>query len=245
MSRNRNDAAPEREASRRSSEGVTKAQVIAYLRRHPEFLANHPELLDVLAPPSRCQGDRVVDLQRFMVERSRNEVERMRTARDELVIIGRNNLSAQSRVHKAALALLSARSFAHLIETITVDLAVILDVDVVTLCIERSNESLAPSRTNGIYRVEPGTTNALISPGRDLVLRTDMIGDPALFGAGAGLVSSVALIRLRVSRATPPAFMALGSRNADQFQPGQSTELLGFLARVLEHCIRAWLDLPD
>ena len=38
--------------------------------------------------------------------------------------------------------------------------------------------------------------------------------------------------------------LALGSREPDTFHPGQATELLCFLTRVIERCIRSWLDLP-
>ena len=65
-----------------------------------------------------------------------------------------------------------------------------------------------------------------------------------LFGAAAGLVRSEALIRLSIGDATPEALLALGSRDAEHFQEGQGTELLGFLARVVEGSIRGWLNLP-
>jgi uncharacterized protein YigA (DUF484 family) len=38
--------------------------------------------------------------------------------------------------------------------------------------------------------------------------------------------------------------LALGSRVEGRFDPSQGTELLGFLARILELCIRTWLELP-
>ena len=34
-------------------------------------------------------------------------------------------------------------------------------------------------------------------------------------------------------------------RDPDSFGPEQATELLFFLAKVLENTIRAWLDLPE
>ena len=70
------------------------------------------------------------------------------------------------------------------------------------------------------------------------------IGDEALFGSGAGLVRSQALVRLNVSTGTPPCLLALGSREPDMFHSGMRTELISFLARVLERCIGSWLDLP-
>ena len=39
--------------------------------------------------------------------------------------------------------------------------------------------------------------------------------------------------------------LAFGSRERTRFHSGQATELLQFLARVLEKLIRVWLDLPE
>ena len=39
------------------------------------------------------------------------------------------------------------------------------------------------------------------------------------------------------------ALLALGSREEGFFSAGQGTELLGFVARVLENCFRGWLNL--
>ena len=100
-------------------------------------------------------------------------------------------------------------------------------------------------RLGGLCQLKPNTVDSLIGPGRFLVLRPDTPGDPAIFGAGAGLVASDALIRMSISRKTPPAMLALGSRQVEQFHPGQGTELLSFLGQSLESCIRGWLNLPD
>ena len=53
-----------------------------------------------------------------------------------------------------------------------------------------------------------------------------------------------ALLRLRPSARAPTGLLALGSRVEGRFDPGQGTELLSFLARILELCIRTWLELP-
>jgi uncharacterized protein YigA (DUF484 family) len=39
--------------------------------------------------------------------------------------------------------------------------------------------------------------------------------------------------------------LALGARRPGVFHPGQGTELLVFLGQVIEHVIRAWLDLEE
>jgi uncharacterized protein len=52
-------------------------------------------------------------------------------------------------------------------------------------------------------------------------------------------------MRLKVSTGSPDGVMCFGSREPEAFGPDMSTELLFFLAKVLENTIRAWLDLPE
>ena len=73
----------------------------------------------------------------------------------------------------------------------------------------------------------------------------ELAGERAVFGGATGLVRSSALLRLRFGSRAPVGILALGSRRDEMFHPGQGTELLCFLGRVLELCVRAWLDLPD
>ncbi len=228
-----------------AGEPVSAAQVADYLRRHPDFFGQDPELLDVIQPPARDRGEGVVDLQQYMVEHLRGALAELSAARDALVVTGRNNLSAQARVHKAVLALLSAKKFEHFIEILTTDVAVILDLDLVTVGVEQNGQDSARAQTAGVYRLEPGTVDRLIGPGQTVALHAHVDGDPEIFGPGAGLVASDALLRLSISGTTPTALLALGSRQPEQFHSGQGTELLSFLARVVESCIRGWLNLAE
>ncbi len=127
----------------------------------------------------------------------------------------------------------------------TTDLAVILDLDAVTICVEQPDDGSPPTRIGGVHQLQPGGVRALLGRGRSVLLQTSTRGDPALFGAAAGLVRSAALLRLTISSATPPALLALGSREPEHFDPVQGSELLLFLARALELMVRAWLDLPE
>ena len=250
MTQNRRDAAPESVGRKGAAEeagcaSTSAAQVAAYLRQHPDFFDRNPELLDTIAPPAAECAEGIVDLRHYMVERLRDELAEMEVARNELVTTGRANLSAQARIHKAILALLAARNFEHFIETLTTDLAVILDLDVVALGVEQNGEDVNRARTPGVYSLEPGTVDRLIGPGQAIALRGTVEGAAMVFGPGAGLVASDALLRLTISSATPGALLALGSRAPGQFHPGQGTELLNFLARVVENSIRGWLNLPE
>ncbi len=221
---------------------VTAAQVVDYLKRHPTFLLHHPEVLDGQMPPTREQGEGVVDLQQFMVERLRRDLTRLRGLQDELVANSRDNLSTQDRIHRAILALLDAESFEQMIEIVTTDLAVLLDVDVAALCVEATTGG-PPRSVDGVQVLPAGWVDKVLGPDQEVLLRDDCEGDETIFGPASGLVRSDALIRLSVGRSAPPSLLVFGTRHPGYFNAGQGTELLSFLARVLEHCLRQWLGL--
>jgi len=224
---------------------VSAHQVLDYLRAHPDFFRQHPDILNEILPPRREMGPGVKDFQSALIDRLRGDLDAMKGQSQHLIDTSRVNLSTQACVHECILALIAARSFEELIQCATTDLAVILDLDVVTLCIEADGGAAAPAGLQGLHLVANGTVASLIPHTQSCILRSDISGDPDLFGGAAPLVRSDALIRLNVSHATPSALLALGSRTPDKFNPGQATELLTFLARVLENLIRAWLDLPE
>ncbi len=223
---------------------VGGTEVAAYLRQHPDFLVEHGELLEVLTPPALRRGERVVDMQQFMLERQRAEIERLKTQQRSLIATTRANLASQNRIHSAVLTLLAAQSFEQLIQNVTTDLAVLLDADVVTIGVERIGSARPRLNHHGVQILDAGTVESLLGPEREVALFSEIAGDPKLFGSGAGLVRSAAILRLCVSAAAPPGLLSIGTRRAGKFQSGQGTELLSFLARALGITIAAWLDLP-
>jgi uncharacterized protein YigA (DUF484 family) len=225
--------------------GLSAEAVANFLRRHPDFLNEHADLLGILTPPMRDRGDRVIDMQHFMVQHQRNEIARLKAQNKTLVAATRANLTGQARVHGAVLAIIGAQSFEQLIQIVITDLATLLDADVVTIAVERQGAHRARLPHHGIEILDPGTVAEVLGPERDVVFQTDMRGDARLFGAGAGLVRSAALVRLPVGRSAPAGMLCVGTRKPGKFQTGhQSTELLSFLARALGITIATWLDLP-
>jgi uncharacterized protein len=221
---------------------LSAASVTAYLRSHPDFLTEHPDLLSTLTPPELRRGEGIVDMQHFMLQRLRTELTRLKGQQRALIATSRSNLMSQSRIHSASLAIIAATSFEQLIQIVTTDLSVILDIDVVTIGVESSASAQPRLPLHGIQILPRGTVDDLLGTGRNAVLRSDTIGDPALFGSAAGLVRSQALLRIEVSEHAPVGLLCIGTRKPEKFQPGQGTELLCFLAHVLELTIAAWLD---
>ncbi len=217
--------------------------VIEYLRRNPKFLQQNPEVLDLLVPPKADGGKGIADFQNYMIQRLKADKEQITTTTREIVENSRANMNNQQRIHKAVLRLLEAQGFDDFIQSITTDLASILDVDIAVLVVESGGQEIPHIHTSGI-RVIPGGTIDKWMQGKNVLLQENISGIEAIYGGGAGLVKSQILLRVDISMDTPPAILAFGSRDANMFQDGQATDQILFLARVIERCFRAWLNLP-
>ena len=214
---------------------ASEEQVVAFLKATPEFLVNHSELLARQAPPSRFSGGPVLDLQQFMIGRLHEELDKMRGCAEHLITTSRSNMSIQSRTHDAVLSVLEARDMAGLARVAAEDLPPLLDVDVVCLGFEPGEH---PAILPGILALPATLLDQVMGMG-EVLLRSQAHGDPMIFGEAAGLVASFALVRLDPI-GCPPGLLALGSRNDRTFQSSQGTELLSFLARVIEDCVQRW-----
>lgn len=223
--------------------GIEAKDVVTFLRDNPSFLNEHPDLLSELDPPKREGGKGVYDFQEAMIRRLKDRIEETTDVARELIDNSRENLHSQNRVHECILRLLSASSFEQLINLVQTDVAVVLDMDVVTLAVESANAEDFPIRS--VCLVPPGHIDQLIGSDKNMLLRAHISGDPDLFGGAASLVQSDALIRLDISSASPPALLAFGHRDPEKFHPGQATELIAFLSAVLAQLVRIWLDLPE
>jgi uncharacterized protein YigA (DUF484 family) len=220
----------------------TDDEIEAFLLRRPEVLRENPALLARLAAPDRHDGDgKVVDLQRHMLDRLGGEVRRLRDTQGALLAASRTNLATQAQIHQAVIALLDAPGREHFLHAVTQDLPQILDLDAMALVIE--GRAPGPKWIGGsdIRLLRRGEVEKLLGAGRDIVLRTETERSESLFGPATDLVRSDALVRLDLGSDHPPALLAFGARVPTRFHPGQGTELLRFLCRVIERLLRLWL----
>ena len=230
-------------ADRGENGEIPPEKIKEYLRLHPDFLANHPDVLESLMTPSRWADDGVVDMQQFMLERLRDEITNLRQCAQELIDTSRSNMASQTRAHASVLALLKAVDFEHMVRIVNDDLPLLLDIDVVTIGFEPVDSFVDRMGVANIRRYGEGVLDTMLGFGRDVQLLTEVDDDGTVFGSAAGLVRSAAMARLRPGLSVPTGMIALGSR-ANVFEPGQGTELIGFLARVAERCVHRWLEQP-
>ncbi len=217
--------------------------VIDYLRKNPKFLQQNPEAMDLLVPPGAASGKGIADFQNYMIQRLKADKEQVMTTSREIVETSRANMNNQQRIHKAVLRLLESNSFEDFIQSITMDLATILDVDIAVFVVESNGNEIPHIHTSGIRVIPPGTVDKWMGE-KNVMLQENISGIEPIYGGGAALVKSQILLRVDISMDTPAAILAFGSREPDMFQEGQATDQILFLARVIERCFRAWLNLP-
>ncbi|MBP7721568.1 MAG: DUF484 family protein [Alphaproteobacteria bacterium] len=217
--------------------------IIEYLRKNPKFLQQNPEAMDLLVPPKTEAGKGVADFQNYMIQRLKADKEQVITTTREIVENSRANMNNQQRVHKAVLRLLESNNFEDFIQSITMDLATILDVDIAVFVVESNGNEIPHIHTSGVRVIPPGTVDKWMAE-KNVMLQDNISGIEAIYGGGAALVKSQILLRVDISMNTPPAILAFGSRDAGMFQEGQATDQVLFLARVIERCFRSWLNLP-
>ena len=220
----------------------TADEVSAYLEGHPDFFSTRQDLLVKMMAPSRWSGDGVIDMQRFLADRRLREIDDLRGCAQEVIETSRSNMSVQTRTHAAVLALLWATDMDQLLRVISDHLPLLLDVDVVVLGFEPPGlmaGGVTASEVE-IRRIDPGEVDRILGPDENIRLLRDLDknggGENNLFGAASGLVRTAGLVRLCPGRGVPVGFMGLGSRGST-FNPGQGTELIGFLARAMETCL--------
>jgi len=222
------------DGSGRQVKVITADDVVAYLKAHPDFFEKHAELAAELGVTPRVQGPGVIDMQQAILKRLRSEIDRLKSERTEIIANSKQNQIVQNRIQAAVISIIQATTFEKMIHVVTHELPELLDVDFITLAIEANADVLAP-----------GAIDAAIGPEKHARLRSNIVGEDAFFGEVARFVQSDVLMRLRVSSGSPDGVMCFGSRDPTAFGPEQATELLFFLAKVLENTIRAWLDLPE
>ena len=230
-------------ATLNEGDDLAPERVETFLRDHPDFLAARPDLLRQIAAPARELGDNIADWQVFLINRLKTDMECVAGDQQALVERTRRHRSLQDRIHAASLTMMSAVDLDHLVEIVTSDVAILLGVDVVNLCVETETVKGCARMTAGVRCLTPGTVAGVMIDDRDVVLRETDHADERVFAGAASLVQSEALARFGGEADLPNGILALGSRRPDHFRAGDPVELYRFLAMMLDRCLRKKLGL--
>jgi uncharacterized protein YigA (DUF484 family) len=209
------------------------AAVRRFLSDNPEFLTGDDGLLDELG--LKVAGGNVVEFAPAAMARVHAAHQREATQRQHVEETARANFSAQAQTHGAVVDLLDARNHS--------DLA-------------RRVDELAQQRfglTAGVIALEtdghpPGGWKMLVEGQVDMILggsqRLARMGFAptalGLFGERAEAVKSMAMVRMAIWEPSRQGVLAFGSTEADGFTEDMGTELVAFLARVVERTAERW-----
>lgn len=223
---------------------VTADDVIDFLKSDRDFFKKNPDVLEHLALPGEEHGKGVVNFQSALVNRLKTDKDDAKRIQRELIDTMRANMNNYTRIQTAVLVLLEAESFEEFVTVVTQEFPIILDVDTVTLVVEATSKEIPFVNLTGIRFTRVGAVQKWLGKG-DALLQSNIDGAEEIFGPGAGLVKSHALLRLEISKATPAGIIAFGSRDPGAFYPEMAIDQIGFLAQVVERCFRLWMDIQE
>ncbi|MDE2486695.1 MAG: DUF484 family protein [Alphaproteobacteria bacterium] len=209
------------------------AAVRRFLSDNPDFIREDVGLLGELG--LKVAAGNVVDFGPAALARVHAAQQREATQRQQLEETARANFSAQAQTHGAVVDLLDARNHS--------DLAWRLD----ELAQARFGLAAAVIALEADERV-PAGWKMLVQGQVDMILdgpqRLARMGFAptalGLFGDKAEKVRSMAMVRMAIWEPSRQGVLAFGSADPAGFTPDMGTELVAFLARVVERTAERW-----
>jgi hypothetical protein len=212
--------------------------VLGYLREHPDFLTEHPEILELLELGHESGG--ASSLIERQVQQLRASNEDLSRQLNRLVRVASENERLMSRLHRLTLDLMSIADhrdfFSHLGDRLLND----FNADIVKVCLFDSEAADgAGDNVAGVSSDDPA-----LEPFRSLLERDGATCGRLsesklefLFGNRAQWVQSTALVPLGEKGAD--GMLAIGSSDAARFYPGMGTLFLDLLADVISTSLSA------
>ncbi len=226
-----------RSVKKPKSEHLTAKTISAWLRKNPNFFYENPSVFIELKTPSPEIEEGVVDMQRFILDRTKADLLKLKRREKHLLATMEDNVAGQKKVHNAVIAIIAETDIHGINNVIRTKLPQLLDIETAVLCIEEPS-ALALAGANPI-----GTGGILNLFGKQsrILLQSQTPGEPIIFGDASDRVKSVAFLKLIPGRNSPAMLLALGSGRDDGFSMSQGTDLILFLAHVIEERLKQCL----
>jgi uncharacterized protein len=216
-----------------TADTLSASEVAAYLRRHPEFLSDYPDIAAQLTLP-REQG-RVASLAVYQLQSLREKNAELEKQLATLVSIAAENERLMQRVHELNLAVLRAGTPAVAARSVVARLAEDFQTDQVRLMLF-GPVGLPPA--DWLVHVPGG--RAQVPEFADFLAHHEPIAGRLsaerlyrLFGDHAPEIRSAAMMPLGEF-----GILAIGSGDADHFQPGMGTVFLKMIAGTVTAALR-------
>ena len=205
---------------------VTATEVAAFLRRHPEFLNDYPELALALTLPK--QQGATTSLASYQLEVLRDKNRALNRRLHELVAVASENEQLMARVHAFTLSLMRATSPAETLRRVVATLNEDLNTDLVRITLFHAVRGQEPAEW--LLTVAPDDPavrpfGEFLAKGEPLCGRLMPEKLAFLFGDRSVDVRSAVLIPIPTR-----GMLAVGSLDANRFHPGMGTIFLKLIA---------------
>jgi uncharacterized protein YigA (DUF484 family) len=210
-------------------DGLDAMEVASYLRRHPDFLGEFPDLALALVLP-REQGS-AASLASYQLDVLRDKNRELNRRLHELIEIAHENQLLMVRVHTLTLALMRASSLPETLNAVVAALTEDFNTDLVRIVLFRADGDLPVAEW---LLIEPEGANAMPAFGEFLKRAEPLCGRlqqdklDALFGSRVGEVASAVLLPV-----DGVGMLAVGSQDANRFHPGMGTVFLKLIAEAV------------
>jgi uncharacterized protein YigA (DUF484 family) len=207
-------------------EGLDAMEVASYLRRHPDFLNEFPDLALALVLP-REQGQ-AASLASYQLDVLRDKNRELNRRLHELIEIAHENQLLMVRVHTLTLALMRATSLPETLNAVVAALTEDFNTDLVRIVLFRIDGDLPIAEW---LLIEPDGAQAMpafaefLKRGEPLCGRLQQDKLDALFGSRVGEVASAVLLPV-----DGVGMLAVGSQDPNRFHPGMGTVFLKLIA---------------
>ncbi len=219
---------------------ATQARVVAaYLKNHPEFLSDYPELAARLTVHRR--DGPVASLAVYQLQSLREKNAQLERRLTELVAIAAENEKLMERVHGLTVALLRANTLEVTARSIVAKLSADFHTEQVRLLLFGDVARLPPA--DWLLQI-PGEIEA-VPEFADFFRANEPVSGrlsadklQRLFGDKAEQTRSAAMMRLGDS-----GILAIGSTDPDRFQPGMGTLFLKMIAATITAALARSRDI--
>jgi uncharacterized protein YigA (DUF484 family) len=224
--------------------------VVRYVQQHPDFLQDHPELWEILAPPSRMVTESphaIADFQQHAIRHLQQQMQQVRSEHTAMLRLMREQQQLMKRMQQAISACVRITTLEDMFEMLCLELPILLHVDVVRLGLESDMAGYYES-----YYPESHYSGLVLFPLRahtpffahhtviHSVAGHDASHKPLhdmMFHECHGLADQCIYLRLPLPSLERDGVLALGVRQDAPMIPAHAESMMMFFADVLAHLL--------
>ena len=203
-----------------------------FLLAEPDFLHSDPDLLSDLG--LRPDASNIVDFGPAALARVSAAHEREALVRRQIEATARANFSAQAQSHAAVIDLLDARNHSDLARR--VDEMAILRFGLAAGVVVLEGPGRVPAGWHGLIAGQIDMTMGDHGTAR-MGFHAPALG---LFGDRIEEIKSMAIVRMALWEPSRQGLLAFGSADPEGFTADMGSDLVAFLARVVERTAERW-----